>query len=372
MGSSPTYLIMMVMVPIACTIFFLSLLSEGLPLRVPTALVDLDQSELSRTMGRQLNSNELIDMQYKLESYHEAMDYVRSGKVYGFFVIPSNFQEDAIAGRTPTVCYYTNLTYFVPGTLSFKGFKTISVTTAGGVITSKLSSMGVPTGEIKAMVQPVAISSHGIGNPWTNYSYYLSPSFTLATLALIIMIMTAYSITIEIKKGTSPQWLQTADNNIYVAMLGKMLPHSVVFIAVAMCIMSMLFGYRHFPMHGHLGALLWATVIFVLANQSFAAMVTCLLPNPRMALSAISLLGILTFSFAGFSFPVEKMYGAIAIFSYMMPVRYLFLIYVNTALNGFDIYYVRYYYVALLGFLFLWMIFARNLKKACLNPVYVP
>lgn len=40
--SSPTPLIIMVLVPLGCAIFFISLLSEGLPLKVPTSVVDLD------------------------------------------------------------------------------------------------------------------------------------------------------------------------------------------------------------------------------------------------------------------------------------------------------------------------------------------
>ena len=40
------------------------------------------------------------------------------------------------------------------------------------------------------------------------------------------------------------------------------------------------------------------------------------------------------------------MYGGIAIFSYIVPIRYYFLIYIDQALNGIPIYYSRFYYVA--------------------------
>lgn len=372
MASSPLYLILEVAVPLGCMFFFLSLLDEGLPTRVPTAVVDMDQSQMSRQVTRELNANELLDIRYKVEDYTAAMQKVRDGSIFGFFVIPANFQRDAIAGNTPTLDYYTNLTYFVPGTLSFKGFKTISVTTAGGVVVAKLSSVGLTPDLVKPLVQPVVINAYGKGNPWTNYSYYLTPSFSFATLALLIMIMSVYSITVEIKHKSSPQWLDAAGGNIYVALIGKLLPQSLLFSATAVLMQSILFRYWHFPMFGSTATMLLATILFVFANQSFGAMIACILPNPRLALSVVSLLGILTFSFAGFSFPVDKMYGAIGIFSYLMPVRYWFLIYVNTALNGFDIYYVRYYFAVLAGMLVLWMLFAWRLKKACINPVYVP
>lgn len=83
-------------------------------------------------------------------------------------------------------------------------------------------------------------------------------------------------------------------------------------------------------------------------------------------------MGILAFSIAGFSFPVENMYGAIGIFSYILPVRWYFLIYIDQALNGIDLYYSRYFYVALIMFVLGACAIAWRLKKRCLNPVYVP
>lgn len=369
---SPTALMIMVVVPIGCALFFLSLMWEGLPLKVPASVVDMDHSSMSREVIRALDATELIDIRYRDESYDSALDKVKSGETFGFFVIPENFEKDAVAGRTPTLDYYTNMTYFVPGTLSFKGFKTIAVTTGGAVAMAKLAAVGLTPDMIGPLVQPVSIDSVGIGNPWTNYSYYLTPSFMFGVLGLMISIFTVYSITIEIKHGTSPEWLDTAGGSMGIALIGKLLPQTVIFMAVSLCVEALMFGYCHFPMAGSLGWLVVATLIFVPATQSMATMVSCVVPNPRLALSVVSLFGILTFSFAGFSFPVEQMYGYIGVFSYISPVRYLFLIYINNALNGFDIYYVRYYFVALLLMWFTGALFVRNLKKWCLKPVYVP
>ena len=48
-----------------------------------------------------------------------------------------------VAGRKPTVDFYDNLTYFIPGTLAFKGFKTVAVGTAAGVAKTKLEMSGL-------------------------------------------------------------------------------------------------------------------------------------------------------------------------------------------------------------------------------------
>ena len=210
MTSRRMYLFGMVLVPIFVSVFFLSILSPGLPERVPSAVVDMDHSQMSRSLTRSLKALQTLDVREELESYDDALRSVRKGSVFGFFVIPANFERDALSGRQPTLEYYSNMTYFVPGTLAFKGFKTVAVTTAGGVVKQTLSSVGLSPQQTAGLLQPVVIDEFPLNNPWMSYSIYLCPSFMMCTFVLMIMLMTAFSITTEIKYGTSVQWLATA------------------------------------------------------------------------------------------------------------------------------------------------------------------
>ncbi len=372
MGSRPAYLIGMIIIPLAVTLFFVSLLSEGLAQRLPTAVVDYDHSPMSRQVTRTIEASQLMDVRYHAESYDKAMEKVRSGEVFGFFVIPSNFESDALGGRTPTLEYFSNMTYFVPGTLVTKGFKTVAVTTSGGVVRNTLVSLGVDPERIGGMLQPVVFDINPLANPWMNYSIYLTPSYTMATYALMIMLMTVLSVCGEIKDGTSRQWLATAKGRISVALLSKLLPHTIVYWAVGLFITWVFFGWQHFPMNGSLGWMIAATFLLAVASQAFALFVCSALPNPRMAFSVCSLFGVLSYSFTGFAMPVDNMYGAIAAFSWTAPVRYWFLVFSGNALNGYPMYYWRLYMAGLLVFPMLCWVLARRLKKAMLNPVYIP
>lgn len=366
------YIYAMVIVPVAVSLFFVSLMDEGLPLRTPVGIVDLDHSAMSRAVTRNLNAGELLDIQYHYENYDQALASVRRGEAFGYFVIPANFERDALAGKQPTLSLYTNMAFFVPGTLSFKGFKTVAVTTSGGVVQTTLLAAGATEQMAAQLLQPVVINNNPIGNPWTNYNIYLSNSFLPALLQLMIFLITILTVSEEIKYGTSRRWLSVAGGSIIRATLGKLLPQTVIFLIVGITIDSILFGFNHFPMNGSWGVMLSAMALLVVASQSFGLFVVSVVPNPRMALSLGSLIGILTFSIAAFSYPVPSMYGAIGIFSYILPVRYYFLIYINEALNGFPLYYSRYWFAALLMFPLVATTMLWRLKKACLNPVYVP
>ncbi len=96
-----------------------------------------------------------------------------------------------------------------------------------------------------------------------------------------------------------------------------------------------------------MGWLLLSEYMFVLASQGFALFVFGLLPNLRLSLSVCALLGILSFSIAAFSHsPKSRCTPAVAIFSWLMPVRYNFLIYISQVLNGDPLYYSRVWYAA--------------------------
>lgn len=366
------YLVCLVVIPVLFTLFFINMMDSGLPLKVPTAVVDLDQSSLSRQITRNLASSELVAIDHKAESYHAAIDMVRKGEIYGFFMIPENFQRDAIGGRTPTITYYCNMTVFVPGTLSFKGFKTTAVTTAGGLVQTTLVNSGLPEKTAGTLISPVSIQQNSIGNPWMNYNYYLTNSFVPGLIELIVMLVAAFSICDEIKRRSSRETLRQSGGSIFLAIFGKLLPQTVIALAVGVLCQSLMFGFNHFPLNNHLSHIIWAMVLMVIASQSFALIVCCAIPNLRLSLSICSLVGILAFSVAAFSFPVEQMYPSVGIFSYILPVRYYFLIYIDQALNGIPIYFSRYYYIALLIFPLVALIGLPRLKKHYLNPVYVP
>lgn len=370
--SRPLYLVSLVLVPIGVTLCFISLMDRGVATKVPTAIVDLDQSTLSRKVALSMSSSQMIDVIDKVESFHEACRLVRDGKIYGFFLIPADFQKEAIGGGTPTLSYYCNISYFVPGTMVFKGFKTTAVTTTGALVKTTLAGVGVGDDAAMSLIQPVVVQQNGLNNPWMNYNYYLTNSFSPATLALMIAIVAAFTIMHTVKRGVSRRWLELSGDSVLLAVVGMLLPQAIVATCVGWACQAIMFGFCHFPMNGPLWHMLLAMPLLVIATQAFAVIFCCILPNLRFAVSLCSLFSILAFSIAAFSFPVPSMYPAVGIFSYVLPIRYYFEIYIDQALNGIPLYYSRFYFVGLLIFPLVALIGLPRLRRHLMNPVYIP
>lgn len=372
-ASRPLYWFALIVLPLGLFYFLAEMMEAGIPENAPAGIVDKDHTHMSRQMTQTLDAMQLVRITESCNSYSQAMDKVRSGEIFGFFLIPENYEADLLAGRSPVISFYTNMTYFVPGTLAYKNFKTVGVYTKAGVVMTALqSATGATTGQIAPLINPVSIQGHPLNNPWLNYSYYLNNSFIPGVLQLMIFLLTAYTLGEEIKRGTSVRLMNMAGGSILRAVTAKLIPQTLMWFVIAMFMESWLYGWNEYPMNGSMGWMLLSALMFVLACQGFALFVTCVLPNLRLSLSVCALCGILTFSIAAYSFPVESMYGAVGIFSWIVPARYNFLIYIDQALNGIDIYYSRYYFIAYMAFIFAPLTMLWNLKKAYLKPIYIP
>ena len=83
LASRKIYITMMLIVPIAFSLFFIDLMNEGLPLNVPVGMVDMDHSSMSRRIARSLNAMELIDITDDVESYQKVREKCGAASLTG-------------------------------------------------------------------------------------------------------------------------------------------------------------------------------------------------------------------------------------------------------------------------------------------------
>lgn len=368
----PVYWCAFFLLPVFIFVMLSSLMEEGLPAKIPAAIVDNDHSPMSRNITQTLAGMQMVDIAVASESYTQARHKMQEGEIFGYFMIPSGFQEDLMAGKAPTITFYTNMTYFVPASLLYKTFKTTALYTKAGIMLKVLESAGADAEQVTPMLQPVNIIPRPLGNPELNYAIYLCNSFIPCVLQLMIMLVTCFSIGEEVKRDTSRRWLDMAHGSVLKALIAKLLPQTIIWMVVAFFMTSWLFKWNEYPMNGSWGWMALSEALFVLACQGFGLFIYGVFPNLRLSLSVSSLLGILSFSIAAFSFPVEAMYPAVGIFSWIVPIRYNFLIYIDQALNGIDIYYSRIWYVAYLIFILLPLPLLPRIKKDLKSMVYAP
>ncbi|MBQ0115984.1 MAG: ABC transporter permease [Bacteroidales bacterium] len=369
----PVYYIVMMVLPIATALFMLELMKGGAVEQVPVGIVDRDNSQVSRTLHHNLDAFQQVNIKAEYPTFHEAMSAVQRGDIYGFILLPERLQEKTLSGQQPKISYYINYAYFAPASLQYKGFKTVSMLGNAAIAKGTIEAVGLLNSHsVASLLQPILTHVHGIGNPYTNYSYYLNVSFIPGLLSLFIMLMTAFSIGTELKYGTCRQWIASAGRSMWFAILGKLVPHTVIFTSVGWFIQFLMYRVYGLPLNCPPWHMLIAMPMLVIANQGFALFLMCVAPNFRLGTTLCTLLGVLSFSYCGFSLPSESIYSWVAAIGSIMPVKYYFLISVDQALNGIDLFYSRHFYANLLVYPLLPLPLLTRLKNACLHPIYVP
>lgn len=362
----------MLVFPLLLVVFFTTMLSEGIPQDLPIGVVDQDNSATSRSLVRNLDAMQSSRVVYNFANVTEARGAMQEGKVYAYLLIPEGTAAKLLAGRQPEISYYYTMTCMTAGGMASKDMKTIGMLGSAAVGQAMLSAKGASKEQIRAALQPVSIDAHMIANPQGSYNYTLTTVFVPGILMLFMALLAAYSLGMEMKFDTGRDWLDRADGNIVVAIIGKYLVHALVFLLVMFLYQYYIFNVLHFPHFGGVWNIVRLTSLQVLGSLGFGIFTFGLMPSLRMSMSISSLWSVLGLSMCGSAFPVAGMDAPLQAMSWLFPLRHSWMLYQATVLNGFPVIDVWFHLVALIAFTLLPWFVLRKVKNAMLNYVYIP
>ena len=332
MFARPLYMIASVGVMLLSVFFFLTLMRGGSAENMPVSVVDLDQTSISRRLAHEMQATPSVDIQLITNSYPEARKAMQQGKIYGIFVIREGFYRALVSFKRPELDFYVTNAYTVGGNTAYKQMLTMANLVSGAFQREVLRKKGMTDDIIMHRIQPLAIEGHMIANPWGNYSVYLVSTILPGILGLICLMLTIFAIGFELKMRTSRAWLQAAGGNYTVAMIGKLLPYTFIYLVLGVGCHIILFNFSDFPVHGSHVRLMFGLLLFIMAMETLGIFLIGLLPTLRDALSIGALYSMLGFSLSGFTYPQMAMLAPVKALSYMEPLRHYYLIYVNEAL----------------------------------------
>ena len=371
-GKNHIYVFCTIVFPVFLILFFTSLLGQGLPTSMPAGIVDMDNTSTTRRLTRMLDSYQSTEVVAHYPTVAEARNAMQRGEIYAFFFFPKGTTEELLASRQPKISFYYNNSFLLAGSLLYKDMRVVATRAAAGVGLAKMQAQGYTEDQIMAFLQPIVVDTHPTVNPYLNYNFYLSTTIIPGCLMLFIFLLTAYSIGTELKFGKSKEWLAMADDNIHVALIGKLLPQFAVHLLVVLFYLFYTFEILQFPHECSFWQLLPYGILLVMVSQAFGVFAFGLMPSLRMSMSICALWAMLSFTISGFAFPVDAMDPQIQALAWLFPLRSFFMIYQMTLFNGYPVSYAWIYYVVLLVFLLLPFFVLPNIKKAMLKFVYIP
>lgn len=193
---------------------------------------------------------------------------------------------------------------------------------------------GLPPGKAIAQVMPVKTKVHMLFNPYSNYAYFLTLGLLPLCAIVFVFLGSAYALGTEFKEGTAGDLMLTANNSPIIAITGKMLPYTFLFMVNIMLMNLFIFHIMETPLQGSLFMIIISEMLLVAAYQSMAILFLNLTANLRLTLSLGSAYTMMALTFSGLTFPAIAMPLVAKIFGYIFPYTFWLKILMGQSLRG--------------------------------------
>ena len=322
MTSRRLYLCVCIILPLFTLFFMATIFGNGQMENIPIGIVDQDNTASSRAITRNISAVPTFKVTRHFVNEEAARKAVQKKEIYGYLSIPPKFEQDAISGKNATLSYYYHYALLSVGGELMAAFETSLAPVSLSPIVMQAVALGVEQDKITTFLLPVQASNHPIYNPSLDYSVYLSQPFFFVLFQVLILLITVYAVGIEIKFRTADEWLFVAKGNMVTAVLGKLLPYTIIFILIGWLANYVMFGILHIPFQGSWLLMNMLTALFVVATQALGLFLFSLFQAISLIISIVSMVGSLGATLSGVTFPVPNMYPLVRDASYLFPVRH--------------------------------------------------
>ena len=309
--------------------------------KVPVAVVDLDNTAMSRDLIRMASAAQQIEVKSIYAEMNEAEAAMAREEIFGFMVIPENMEKDIRAKRPVSVNIFTHGAYVMLHGAIGTAFSTCALT-VGATNKVKQIALGkkVPSAKAIAMRDPIPISIQTMFNSSGSYSNYVVPS------VLVVILQQSLIIGICVLGGSrahrrfrkkfrdSPVENETAEYRYFGRALAYFL-HYCSFILFYHCIVYNLFD---FPRRGELLPMMVFSLVFLASVINLGMVVSQVFLRRESSMQLFLYLSIPILFLANFSWPSYLMPRWMVSISYILPSTFAVPAWLSIEQMGADIY----------------------------------
>jgi ABC-2 type transport system permease protein len=354
----PAYRFLLFFGPLIGIFLLFFIFNQGAVKDLPIAVVDQDHSSLSVKIANALDAASDVAVVMHAQDVFQAKKALEEGQIEAFVLIPPATEKSIYSNNLAPIPITINGLNVLKAGLIQRSVLTTIKTISGGIQLNKLMLQGKTKKEAMAMIMPVAVQRHVLFNPYTNYAYFLGSAMLYVMLYLFVFLSAIYTFGSELKHSTGQDLLAQSNNSIRMAIVGKILPHTIVFVGFTMLINYLVFVVQGMPFQGSLPIFLFGQIITIITYQLMGLIFIGVTFNLRLALSLGSAYSMMGITFSGLTFPLEAMPKIAQILSTVFPFTWWEKIVISQSLRGaspkWDMIYISYLFIfQLVALLFL-------------------
>ena len=158
MVSRRLYFGVCIVLPLFCIFFMSTIFGDGQMENIPVGIVDQDQTSLSREVSRTVAAVPTFNVTRHYADQEAARRATQAKEIYGYLVIPANFEADAIAGRQATLAYYYHYALLSVGGEVNGAFATVLGQLSMDPVVMQATALGIGEEQITSFLLPVTAS----------------------------------------------------------------------------------------------------------------------------------------------------------------------------------------------------------------------
>ena len=269
------------------------------PKALPTAVVDYDKSEFSRSIIRGLENTAYFAMTQSPVSEPEADRLLSRGDVQFAIIFPSDFSRRLLRGEKPTLLIAADATDPAATGNALAALSQLGDTVLRYDLVGTLAQRAPGEPPFDLVIQR-RYNAEGITQ------YNIVPGLLGVILQMTMVMMTAFAVTRERERGTFENLLATPALPLEV-MTGKIVPYIVVGFIQSAIILGAARLLFDVPMLGSLVLLFFAMMLYIASLLALGFTISTLARNQLQAMQMTFFFFLPSLLLSGFMFPFRGM-----------------------------------------------------------------
>ena len=284
---------------------------------IPIAVVDQDQTELSRNLVQTLNADEAITVKVRSDTIADAQAALDRHEVFAILAIPKDTERQVLRGEKARIAAYVDAAYFLLYSRTLQGISEAAATVSANIATRGARSEGsLVYAAMTRSSSPIEFLSQPLFNPTGGYASYVVPAaFILILQQTLLLGVASLGGAAYALGGRANRWLRSGAR----AVFGQALAHlcfALPGLALYLIVLPRVYGFSTL---GRLEDLILMAVPFVLSVSFLAQFVSAWFHRRETAILLFIAVSLPLFFQVGVSWPVEALPDFIRAASRIFP-----------------------------------------------------
>jgi ABC-2 type transport system permease protein len=310
---------------------------------VPVAVVDQDNSALSRQLIRYAGAHPGIDVVRVTTRPEEAQELIWQGDAAGAMFIPADFSRKVLAGAAPEVEVSGNGSYPLLNKVVLNGLAEVAGTLSAGVEIRRLSAATPSAMQAEALRQPLGTEALPMFNVREGYASYIVPG------VVVLVMQQTFLLGIGLLFGSWSSARSFPYAPTAASYFGALNAFALVVVLNAMYFFGFVFWWQDYPRGGNLVGTIVLTVLYSYAVAALGILIGTFFRTRERSIQLLVATSMPIMFLSGLSWPTSAIPVPLQAASWLLPSTAAIQGFIATNQMGASLHEVRTELAALAG-----------------------